>query len=1002
MKTPTRAILLIGLFIICAAGVLAVGYSGYPVYTEATPLNYNGSPVINHTVYITWFGFVNATNGVFVGGNGSINATLPANFNFSSVDDCGYTQPTGVFCQCNSTNLRVNCSGTPPNTTIRFALNATAGGTEAKYTLSTLTSNASNGTVPAGTFQSNNVTFLKISNDEIFHTLVEYGRGRGNYFFDSQGGSTSAGTGTGYPIVPNGSAMELNYLHKILNLKQYFGLATTTAVNATFSCIYPNSSVVRQHLITFVERSGAIWNMSYLIPEIEGSWERMGYVGQQFPTNDSNTDVVGDNLSINCSSLTYQLIDTQTNRTAGNVTVPFDRFILNVRNGHPFLFGASNLSATAPLGNGTSEVLIQYNFTNNETYPVDEVVFEITAPRYATFIGTRGELWGEGRERYSFERIRVAPGQTETIFLILRYNTTGLDVAFNETNITQGATVRFVPPWEANAYNPVESIQTFTNRTGMGVNMSILVGIPSILDILSDINNTVSIINSTVNIINNTVTAINNTVNQISSLVTEINNTVTLINSTVTDINNTVAVINSTVTSINGTVNTVLTTVTSINVTVNGFNATITNISTMVALINISLNGVNFTTVNSTVYLSMNNITVIGNNTINVTNGNITIVDNSTTVSFINASVNNSVLMIDNTNATFANNTIYLNGEPINDTNISQLLNNTGTLVNVYFVNGTAVLNGSNITLNNGSIHLINNNITIQNNTVIFNTLGNLTIGAYNGTFHYPNVNISLHSLTHFLNDSINKDVVIASGSLFLPGDTIFLDAMWFQGGATTPSNNADCNVSIMRDTGITVVDNATMTQVNISGIPHFQFTALNWSTYTGAGNETGKFVGHVLCTRGQGGDQQTATEVDFEVRNLSTSTGNIAAVINNTIQILNRLQRLQEFDEELVFLVTDSFGLQQAALQETQQGKPADALRNLVEANEKLRAAADRLTSLETRVGAELGSSGSGVSSVSVDGISPLALLALLVVCGCIIAYHYFVRRQRAPPPQW
>ncbi len=109
---------------------------------------------------------------------------------------------------------------------------------------------------------------------------------------------------------------------------------------------------------------------------------------------------------------------------------------------------------------------------------------------------------------------------------------------------------------------------------------------------------------------------------------------------------------------------------------------------------------------------------------------------------------------------------------------------------------------------------------------------------------------------------------VLATGAVYVLNDTIVADAMYFQGNY--PSNNAACEISIMDRQLVTIVSNASMTQTNISGLPHFIFRETNWSNRTGVGNESGRFVGHVRCQRQSGGDPVVSTLVDFSVLDIA------------------------------------------------------------------------------------------------------------------------------------
>ncbi|MBD3319218.1 hypothetical protein GF342_04890 [Candidatus Woesearchaeota archaeon] len=432
----------------------------------ADKLNYF-STVENHTVYITNNEGVNTTYTV----------TVPAGW--TGFDGTGCTEAAGT----------ITCANVTANATVTYLLQNPSSPT--KYTVTTVSTTG-------GT--TNNVSFLAIPDNEIFHTLVEYGRGRGNYFFDSYtdtSSSSTAGsgkTGIGCPYLPNGTLFELNYLHKLFNTKQYFHLADADATDATWTCTYSNDTVVREHLVTSINR-GALWTVSYKIDEIEGSWERMGYLGQNFF---AGTYTVGQNITVNCTDIVYTLA-----AAGGNLSVAEDSFTLQFVDREPFAVTASSSST---IGNGTSEVLITYVINNTDIHNTDTVIIEIEAPAYSQFIGTRGELWGVGRDKFTYELTDMPAGASETITLVARFDTSAAG-SITAVNLTDGVKVKYVTCWEWNAYNPQEYTQ-LVSASGVGtapVNMSVpseIVGVQNrinlIYDLVIDLNTTITQINTTV------------------------------------------------------------------------------------------------------------------------------------------------------------------------------------------------------------------------------------------------------------------------------------------------------------------------------------------------------------------------------------------------------------------------------------------------------------------------------------------------------------------------
>jgi len=531
MKTTNRATTIVALMLLLIVGLVSA--SG--VTTDR--LNFYTAEQHTQTISNTEGSVQNWTG------------TMPIGFVFdSSVSGC--TNPSGQTVQC----LSIADSGSAT-----FIMNSTGVGSE--YTLYTL-----NSTLTAGL--QNNVSFINIRDDEIFHTLVEYGRGRGNYFYDSMGSATSAGTGTGYRYVPNATAFELNYLHKIYNIKQYFGLATSEATSITFSCVYPYHTVVREHLVSTIGNDGSDWTVSYSLPRIEGSWERMGFLGMDI---DSGEYDVGQNFTINCTNLDYSLDDAY-----GNIVVSEDSFYLQVRN--PDTVTITATSSPVTIGNGTSEVVITYTITNSEVYPLDKATIEIDAPPLAQFIGARGELWGSARDKFAYDLVNMDAGQAETLTLVARFDTSA---SADETlELATGAKVQFVPTWELNAYNPMTYIQAPAVTDTLAVNYTVTSAITSLQTQLDTIETNTDSIISTVNTINTLVTEINTTTHTTSDNLLLINGTlVSEINSAETSILALINAVNSTLyTQADNNFNTIQSNLSALTTQVSDFQTMVTNL----------------------------------------------------------------------------------------------------------------------------------------------------------------------------------------------------------------------------------------------------------------------------------------------------------------------------------------------------------------------------------------------------------------------------------------
>lgn len=684
---------------------------------RAHSLNYDTSK--NITVSVTWAG----------SGAMNINSSLPAGFSFTNNNNCGLG--ANLSCSCNSSNLLVNCTGIVSGTTYLFVIN----GSTANQEYSTSQIRTTNGTVSA---EPTNISLLRIKDSEIFHTLVEYGRGRGNYFFDTYNELNASGSGhtnIGCRYLPNGTDFELTYLHKILNIKQYYGLASADAKNATFECTYPNNTVVRQHLAGSISK-GAVWDVNYSISTIEGSWERMGYLSQSF---DASEATVGTNFTITCKDIGYVLSNVN-----GNTSIALSNFTLQVRKKYPFNISANANSVT--IGNGTQEVLITYTITNTEIYSMDDVAIEINAPPYATFIGTRGEIWGAGTDYYRIDRPQIAGSSSFSAALIARYNTS-FAPGWDSIKLSNGATAKYLTCWEANAYNPNEYVQSVTITANATLDMNTATSVTSIQAWLSAINLTTYDIQKTVNRINESVQIMNMTLFGMNATITSMNSTLYSVWNAVNTMNTTLLGMNSTITSLNATVytrfsdvNASLTRIynyeTDMNVSLTTLLANTNVLQANITQILSSVNGLqaNFTQVINEIRAV--NLTVNLNNLTSLTNMvtfiNTTVVGINSTLTSMNTTTYNYLTGI---NATTYN---YLTG--INATIISQF-NNTQT-------NISSILN-----------YLNNINVSSANYTTQFNNLqanfttafGNLTtLLSYSSNISTIVTNINTTIWTHF------------------------------------------------------------------------------------------------------------------------------------------------------------------------------------------------------------------------------------------------------------
>jgi hypothetical protein len=470
---------------------------------SVNPINYGSTPQ-NATVSIT------NSEGTTV----NYTASLPT----------GWTAFNGTGCVA-TTATSVSCINVTSISTVTFLAQNPASVTSHNLSTITLTTTSGGITSPQ---------LLRVDNAEIFYTLVEYGRGDGDYMYSSKGNFKSE---NGYPYLPENTSYELNFLHKIFNIRQYFG-QQYAATRATFSCTYPGDSLIRTHLDSSTILTGN-WTVNYSIDEIPLSWERMGYAGIQFSARTNSTTI-----DVSCKNVQYTL-------DSGIVSVPTDSLTLQVTTLQPLSITSS--STPTNIFEGDSEVIVTYTITNIAPYVVQDPLIQIGAPTRALFIGVRGELWGTGQTKYTQELTELQPGETYSVSLLARFNTTGL--ASQNLALSSGIQAEFVPPWQANSYNPktvteyivVPQNISYTSGTPASIN-SVQRQIDHIYVQVDSINDTVNRINNTANLIWSLEQAINTT---FEAKLDYINNSITTINSTVNGITNTVNQINTTVNNLN-------------------------------------------------------------------------------------------------------------------------------------------------------------------------------------------------------------------------------------------------------------------------------------------------------------------------------------------------------------------------------------------------------------------------------------------------------------------
>lgn len=445
-----------------------------------------------HTVIIT------NDEGVSV----DLNATMPAGFVFDTSSDC--TNPSGQI---------VYCAAISDDSSATFTMTSPSSGV-GEYEVLTLTSTA-------GATSLSDIKFVRIKDEEIFLTLVEYGRGKGNYFYSSQGRGGSGQQATGYAYIPTNTHFELNFLHKLYpTIGNYLSVPTAEGEGLSITCTYPNVTLLKHHLATDVTLGNPV-EIDYTADLLTTSWERLMWAVQSF---DAGVYSDGNTITINCTNIHYYLPEAN-----GNISISEDSFTLEFATKTPVTISASSDPGT--INNGTSEVDITYVVTNTEGYPLsvssDPLYITLLSPDGADFIGVKGELWGTSLDEYDLEIPNLDAGETYTITLTTRFDTSSMTAT--SVNLSRGAEVQFVPSWEINSYNPMSITQDVLVTDTITIDYGSQSNIVGVIDRIEEINQTTqSILLDTIEI--------NNTINTLEQYLIDINGTVTTIKTTTDNI----------------------------------------------------------------------------------------------------------------------------------------------------------------------------------------------------------------------------------------------------------------------------------------------------------------------------------------------------------------------------------------------------------------------------------------------------------------------------------
>jgi hypothetical protein len=91
-----------------------------------------------------------------------------------------------------------------------------------------------------------------------------------------------------------------------------------------------------------------------------------------------------------------------------------------------------------------------------------------------------------------------------------------------------------------------------------------------------------------------------------------------------------------------------------------------------------------------------------------------------------------------------------------------------------------------------------------------------------------------------------------------------------------------------------------------------------------------------------------------FNGISLTDIYNSLSNITVDTTELLDEIQKIREFGEELVFLITDSFGLQQSARTDLSNGDLNSAASKLREANSRLKEVSTRLNELQAEASEE------------------------------------------------
>lgn len=308
------------------------------------------------------------------------------------------------------------------------------------------TINVSNGSIVTnGTlFTSNSLTFVKIDSSLILSTLVEYGRGDGNYFYSTYSLNESAqddfAKGHKCNYIPQGRVVELNFLHKMFNVKPTLGLGFSNVNDATLYCKYPNENLVRMHLATNISKNNDGFEIAYRAQNLKPDWDRIAYVGFDFFSKDIN---------VTCSNFSYYLPELSNYIRVDSQILQFEAVDPN-----PVTVTYSNVFGGGfDFNNGTVYFPITFNFANEGEFDVNNLAVDIVLPNNGRFVSVKGELFATAQNSYRFELNNLAQNETFLLDANIRFDMT--DTNYSNQSIIDHIDFSYIPCWQEYSYNPL-------------------------------------------------------------------------------------------------------------------------------------------------------------------------------------------------------------------------------------------------------------------------------------------------------------------------------------------------------------------------------------------------------------------------------------------------------------------------------------------------------------------------------------------------------------------